>query len=238
MSTKDRKLIEKENRRDNILAAAENVMKTHGIHGLSIDLIANETQLAKGTIYLYFKSKEEILSTLSVKARKLLFKEMHKIENKGISPIEQIREVVKTNYAFYKKSPLYYDLVSLYEVNNTHTETEEMYEAGEDFTKLVTGFITRAKEDGSLNQSITPLYFTFCLWGMIVGMLQLVKVRGAIMQEKMNLSEEDLLNTFIECLENGIKSGVHSPVTKTKLSAVEIQNSNTTDSLIPLPSVN
>ena len=80
MSTKDRKLLEKENRRESILSAAEAIMSTNGIHGLSIDLIANETQLAKGTIYLYFKSKEEILSILSVKARKLLFSEFQKIQ--------------------------------------------------------------------------------------------------------------------------------------------------------------
>ena len=137
MSTKDRKLLEKENRRESILSAAENIMSTHGIHGLSIDLIANETQLAKGTIYLYFKSKEEILSILSVKARKLLFIEFQKIQKKDIPHIEQVKELVHTNYAFYKKKPMYYDLMSLYEVNNTLTETEEMHESGQEISNLI-----------------------------------------------------------------------------------------------------
>ena len=205
MSTKDRKLLEKENRRESILAAAESVMSSHGIHGLSIDLIANETQLAKGTIYLYFKSKEEILSFLSVKARKLLLKEFQKITEKELTPIEKIKELVYTNYSFYKKEPLYYDLVSLYEVNNTLTETEEMHESGQDISNLITGIITQAKEDGSLNPNINPMYFSFCMWGMTVGVFQLIKVRGTLMNEKMNISEKDLLNTFMECLENGIR---------------------------------
>ena len=205
MSTKDRKLLEKENRRESILAAAESVMSTHGIHGLSIDLIANETQLAKGTIYLYFKSKEEILSFLSVKARKLLFREFQKITEKGLTPIEQIKELVYANYSFYKKEPLYYDLVSLYEVNNTLTETEEMHESGQDISNLITNIISQAKENGSLNPNINPMYFSFCIWGMTVGVFQLIKVRGTLMNEKMNISENDLLNTFMECLENGIK---------------------------------
>ena len=205
MSTKDRKLLEKENRRESILAAAESVMSSHGIHGLSIDLIANETQLAKGTIYLYFKSKEEILSFLSVKARKLLFKEFQKITEKGLTPLEKIKELVYTNYTFYKKEPLYYDLVSLYEVNNTLTETEEMHESGQDIANLITDIITQAKEDGSLNPNINPTYFSFCMWGMTVGVFQLIKVRGTLMNEKMNISEKDLLNTFMECLENGIR---------------------------------
>lgn len=205
MSTKDRKLIEKENRRESILVAAETIMTTHSIHGLSIDLIANQTQLAKGTIYLYFKSKEEILSVLSIKARKLLFKEFQKIEKQGVSPIEQIKELVKANYAFYKKSPLYYDLVSLYEVNNTLTETEEMYESSQEISTLIVGIVTKAKEEGSLNPYIDPLHFSFCLWGMTVGVFQLIKVRGTLMTQTLDILEEDLLNTFMETLINGIR---------------------------------
>ena len=205
MSTKDRKLLEKENRRESILLAAETIMSTHGIHGLSIDLIANETQLAKGTIYLYFKSKEEILSILSIKARKLLLQEFQKIQKKNISNFEQIKELVHTNYAFYKKKPMYYDLMSLYEVNNSLTETEEMHESGQDIANLIVDIATKAQEEGTMNLNINPLHFSFCLWGMTVGMFQLLKVRGTLMNDKMNISERDLLNNFMETLENGIK---------------------------------
>ena len=205
MSTKDRKILEKENRRESILSAAESVMSIHGIHGLSIDLIANETQLAKGTIYLYFKSKEEILSILSVKARKLLFKEFQKIQKKNISTIDQVKELVHTNYAFYKKKPMYYDLMSLYEVNNTLTETEEMHESGQDISNLIIDIVVKAQKDGTLNPGINPLHFSFCLWGMTVGVFQLLKVRGTLMNEKMNISEQDLLDTFMQTLEFGIK---------------------------------
>ena len=205
MSTRDRKQREKENRRETILDAAEAVMLANGLHGLNIDLIAQETELAKGTIYLYFKSKEEILSILSIKARRLLLKEFQKIEQKGISPIEQIKELVRTNYEFYKTNPLYYDLVSLYEVNNTLTETEEMHESGQDISNLIVNIVNKAKEDGSLNPSINPHYFSFCIWGMTVGVFQLIKVRGVLMSDRMAISEENLLNTFMETLENGIK---------------------------------
>ena len=84
MSTKERKLKEKENRKDLILKAAENVMTQHGLYGLSIEAIAEETELAKGTIYLYFKSKEEILSILTIKARELLLNEFKKIDRKSV----------------------------------------------------------------------------------------------------------------------------------------------------------
>lgn len=180
-------------------------MQSHGLHGLSIDLIATETQLAKGTIYLYFKSKEEILSVLSIKARNLLFAEFQKIEKSKSSDIEKLKDIIRVDYQFYKKNPLNYDLVSLYEVNNKLTETEEMHQSGENITNLIVGIATRAQENGTLNANINPSILSMSLWGMSVGMLQLIKVRGAIMKEKLGISEKDLVNTFIEMLENGVK---------------------------------
>jgi len=205
VSTKERKEIEKENRRKLILDAAVKVMQSHGLHGLSIDLIATETQLAKGTIYLYFKSKEEILSVLSIKARNLLFAEFQKIEKSKSSDIEKLKDIIRVDYQFYKKNPLNYDLVSLYEVNNKLTETEEMHQSGENITNLIVGIANRAQANGTLNANINPSILSMGLWGMSVGMLQLIKVRGAIMKEKLGISEKDLVNTFIEMLENGVK---------------------------------
>ena len=205
MNTTERKNIEKENRRQVILDAAVTVMQSYGLHGLSIDLIAQETNLAKGTIYLYFKSKEEILSILTIRARTLLIKDFQKIEKNKESNIEKLKSILKSNYLFYKKNPLYYDLVSLYEVNNRMTETEEMQLSGEKIMKIVVGIAGRAREEGTLNPKISPVILAMSLWGMAVGMLQLIKVRGAIMKEKLNISEKDLLNSFIQLLENGVK---------------------------------
>jgi TetR/AcrR family transcriptional regulator len=205
MSTKSRKEREKENRREDILKAAENIMLAKGLHGLSIDLVAQETELAKGTIYLYFKSKEEILGVLSFKARVLLFKEFQKIEKSKDSNIEKLRAIARCNFAFYKKNPLHYDLLSLYEANHNLTETDDLYSSSADISELVCGIATKAQAEGTLNSKINPLHFTMCLWGMTVGVLQLLKVRGNILNEKMNIVEEDILNTYMELLENGMK---------------------------------
>lgn len=205
MSTLDRKIIEKQNRRDFILKAAENIMSVQGLHGLSVDLIAAETQLAKGTIYLYFKSKEEILTILTMKARELLFKDFEKIEKKKTTPVEKLKDIIKSNYLFYKKNPLYYDLMSLYEANNKHTETEEMAQWSEKITHLVRGIAQKGVEDGTINPNLNLLHLTMIMWGATVGVLQLIKVRGTLLKQKMGIEERNLLNTYIEIFEKGIK---------------------------------
>ncbi|OAQ38471.1 hypothetical protein A5893_13680 [Pedobacter psychrophilus] len=205
MSTITRKQKEKENRRDDILKAAEKVMQANGLHGLSIDLIASETELAKGTIYLYFKSKEEILSFLSIKARNKLYNEFLKVRKSENAPIEKLKLISKANYNFYKKYPLYHDLVSLYEVNNTLTETEEMYLSSDKISKLVSDIAYEAADNGTLNPNLNPLHLTMILWGISVGVVQLMKVKGLIIKEKMDIEEQELLNTFLNLLDNGLK---------------------------------
>ena len=206
MSTKIRKEQEKENRRQVILDAAESIMQANGVHGLNIDMIAHETQLAKGTIYLYFKSKEEILATLSLKGRVLLLQAFQREVGKHELPIEKLKAIVQAAYNFYKENPLLNDLVSLYEANSQLVETPELYNASENITKLVVEIAQKAKEDGSLNPTINPLHFTVCIWGMTIGMTQLMKVRGKIFEESLNISEQDLLNSYVQILENGMRT--------------------------------
>lgn len=47
-----------------ILDAAEKVIAEHGFHGSQVSKIAKEAGVADGTIYLYFKKKEDILISL------------------------------------------------------------------------------------------------------------------------------------------------------------------------------
>jgi AcrR family transcriptional regulator len=48
-------------RRRQILEAARRMFARHGLEGATVDHIARAAHVAKGTIYLYFRSKDEIL---------------------------------------------------------------------------------------------------------------------------------------------------------------------------------
>ncbi len=205
MSTKIRREQEKENRRQVILDAAEAIMQSNGIHGLNVDLIAHETQLAKGTIYLYFKSKEEILATLTLKARIALFESFKAAVSTTENPVEQLKSIIYANYNLFKTNPLQYDLVSLYEANSQLTETSELQAISNDITNLVVEITQKAQTDGLMNPNINPFHFTVCMWGMTIGIHQVIKIRGKNMQENMNISEQDLLESYVQILINGIK---------------------------------
>lgn len=52
---------------EQIFLATERLMATGGLHSLSMHKIAKEAQISSGTIYLYFKSKDELLEQLALR---------------------------------------------------------------------------------------------------------------------------------------------------------------------------
>lgn len=205
MSTSKRKEREKELRKEAILSAAVEVMLENGLYGLNLDLVAKKAELAKGTLYLYFKSKEEILGSLTTKARKLIFNEFLKINNEDIDPIQKLKKLLYSNYIFSIEQPLYYDLLSLYEANHSLNEEEELYKSSEDISFLVYKMILDAQEKGKIRDDINAMEMTMNLWASTVGTLQLIKVRGALVKEKFGLESESLFNSFVEIFLKGIR---------------------------------
>jgi len=60
MGISERKEREKERRRQDIILAAEKVFFSKGFDKSTMDDVAVQAELSKGTLYLYFKSKVEL----------------------------------------------------------------------------------------------------------------------------------------------------------------------------------
>ncbi|MBW3619146.1 MAG: TetR/AcrR family transcriptional regulator [Actinobacteria bacterium] len=71
-------------RREELLDAAEGVVEDEGVAGLTIDRVAARAGVAKGTVYLYFASKEQLVGAL--KARCL--EEMTAMVVAGLADLE------------------------------------------------------------------------------------------------------------------------------------------------------
>lgn len=205
MAVVERKQKEKQQRYNAILAASEKIMQANGVHSLNMDLVAKETELAKGTLYLYFKSKEEILGALSIKSRNLLLTQFEKAAKKHTSPTEQLKAIALAHFSFFKKHPFYFELISIYEANDKLEETPEIQQSINKIIQFVNAITLSAKEKGLLNTKLDPIQYTFCLWGMVMGMSQMIKVRGEVMKNHLGFTEKDIIATFMDQLEEGMK---------------------------------
>lgn len=64
MGLEERRKREKKNRKNAILKAARRLFFENGFRPVTVESIAKKAELSKGSIYLYFKSKEEIYAEI------------------------------------------------------------------------------------------------------------------------------------------------------------------------------
>ncbi len=104
-----RKQEERETRKKLILNSALEVFKTKGLEHATMDEIAQEADFGKATLYYYYKSKEEIFSTILIKGWTALWDGIEDVviekntpRRKFIKIIKKIIELVNEDRPLYE----------------------------------------------------------------------------------------------------------------------------------------
>ncbi|MDR3706994.1 MAG: helix-turn-helix domain containing protein [Capsulimonadaceae bacterium] len=88
--------VQRENLKQAILDAAENRLWRHGIRKMTIDDIAADAGVGKGTVYLYFDSKEAIACALVAKYKEAVLADQELTARDRKLPVcERIRQMIK-----------------------------------------------------------------------------------------------------------------------------------------------
>ena len=96
MGIAERKEREKEIRRNMIIDAAERVIFANRIDTSTMDQIAEEAELSKGTLYLYFKSKTDLYLAIQDRGMSILSDKLARVlgeKRKGIDLLKRFGEV-------------------------------------------------------------------------------------------------------------------------------------------------
>jgi AcrR family transcriptional regulator len=83
-----------EKRKDQILDAATDVFSRRGFHDARVDDIAKEAGLSKGTLYWYFKSKDDIIIGLLDRLFEFGASGVRELQSKEIPATEMLRQSV------------------------------------------------------------------------------------------------------------------------------------------------
>jgi AcrR family transcriptional regulator len=117
LSTAERRAREKEQRRREILDAARQEFFERGFHRPTVDDVAACAQVSKGTIYLYFESKEEILAHLLLEGLDLLLDQMNAVCDPEVSsPAEcSLQNLANAYLGFSKSYPHHFRLIMAFD---------------------------------------------------------------------------------------------------------------------------
>lgn len=91
------------NKRELLIEAAILEFAKRGFANTDVQAIANRCSVAKGTIYLYFKSKEELFWTAFLQIASELENIFHKVAVSDLDPIEKIKTaLIRTGELFHR----------------------------------------------------------------------------------------------------------------------------------------
>lgn len=101
--TQDKKLSRRERersrQRQDMLAAALELFSRNGYHNVSMNEIAEKAEFAVGTLYKFFKNKEDLYRSLMIEQTDWFHKVMDKALDNGGDEIEKLRNYVHTRGA-------------------------------------------------------------------------------------------------------------------------------------------
>lgn len=104
MGIKERKAREKERRKQQIISAAKRVFSAKGFNRATMEDIAHEAELSPGTLYLYFKNKEELFASLSLRILEFMLIRLEEVayseEIQLAHKLEALKEAMFDVYEF------------------------------------------------------------------------------------------------------------------------------------------
>src|ERR1700730_9208782 len=85
----------KELRVKELLDATRRVIGRHGFQGATIDRVAEEAHVAKGTVYLYFANKDDLLFTAVIDGIRTMNAEASALADPSLPPLERLKRMVR-----------------------------------------------------------------------------------------------------------------------------------------------
>ena len=208
MGIQERKEREKERRRQQIIVAAKRVFSEKGFNKATMEDIAKEAELSPGTLYLYFKNKEELYASLSLRILQYLhIRVTHVNRETKLSPDKKLSALMEAMYDVYEFDPLI--IINMFHLQSSETLknlSESLLDEIKDLSKKSIGAIAKIFEEGieqGIYEDRHPTALADIFWAMFSGVVLWEASKKIITSDKDYL--KSTLATAFELFERGIR---------------------------------
>ena len=210
MGIAERREREKQQRRNDILDAAERVFFSKGFNIATMDDLAEEAELSKGTLYLYFKNKEDVYLGLTQRALKQLLKMFKEAVKKPKSGIEKLKAIGYAYQQYAQSYSDYFRTIADYEVRklkfaNKKSLESQCHQLGRQVLQVVADAVQAGINDGTIRSDLNPMRTAFLLQGQSTGVIQLIATEGEHIKEFENFDPAQLSSDFMNIIEHALK---------------------------------
>jgi AcrR family transcriptional regulator len=209
LSSQERREKERENRRSAILKAARKLFFDRGFKSVTVDNIAAKAEVSKGSVYLYFKSKEEIYTQILINDNITAFEGLkNKFAAKEAPAAELLLEFAEDyiNY-FLNDNELFRILMTFMlhadQMILTDEQNDQLLQSTNDYIMFVSEILQKGIDSGEFSPAIKMRKAQNAIWGLLNGVISLFLFVGhpARRAERIHSIVRDSLTVFIKGLK-------------------------------------
>lgn len=206
MPSERRRAREKERRRNEIIDAAEKLFLSKGYDEITMDDVAADADFAKGTLYVYFKSKESLFYAVALRGIRLLNTMFAKAARTKETGLDQIYSIGVAYYEFSKRHPEYFTLFSYAESERFACRDDEnaleLTKIGQNNLDIMLTSISTGQADGSIKPDLDPLMTAIFLMETTKAMILMTGIH--VTPHRNGLDRDSVTRFTLERLKRSI----------------------------------
>jgi TetR/AcrR family transcriptional regulator len=208
MGIVERKEREKERRRSEIINAAEKLIFKNGFEHITVEAVAQEAEVSKATVYLYFKNKEDLLFEIFCRAHELFYSMLDKELSETDDSRTNVASFLKAAVLFKKEHSDYFNIIFYFMTTEMKVDTKnpgykEHCDVDQFYLNKWVKLIEKAKADGFMRSDMEAMPTMFILWLQLIGFLKMISVQMPIFEQEYGITEQTIFEEYLNLILYG-----------------------------------
>jgi TetR/AcrR family fatty acid metabolism transcriptional regulator len=183
------------NKPQRIFSAAERIFSQEGYDKATISEIAQAANVAEGTIYDYFKNKEDLLhSILQFRFRKHMDSLGDLFETKA--PHKKLRRFIRYHFSIYINQPSFANILILNGIFNSRFYESTAYSDFVKYLDTIDAILDEGKAEGCIRPTINNRIFK----NLLIGVFSHMALRWLFVGHASQLDKTSEINTVVNLL--------------------------------------
>ena len=201
---KEKREIKRERKREKILEAAAELFSTKHYHEVMMDDVAKLISVAKGTVYNYFTSKEELYFTIMhTRMENLLSLLKQKIESEK-SSIDSLRAFVVHLYMFMMKHKKFFLIYQRETLNGNNSFCDDLISLEKQMKQMILQVISKGEKEGVFRK-VDEEFAISLIFGSIYGAVQR-GINSNLTNESVVKEKEEIFDFVLHGLYSGFNN--------------------------------
>jgi AcrR family transcriptional regulator len=208
MGLEERRRREKENRKQAILKAARKLFFEKGFKAVTVDNIAQKAELSKGSVYLYFKSKEEIYTHILLNDIEKFHRKINDSLHFEDRASDTLKRLANIYIDFFLNEKELFRIFMAFMLNTDHMNLPDgLHNSAINMTNKTVTVFEKVFQDGIEKGEFPPStnlrQNRNALWGLLNGVISLYLFTGpaTLREERIRTTVEAGLNIFVQGLK-------------------------------------